>query len=226
MIKEALEYVIRLAQPTITEVNGLPYTRQDLRLVAPPEVPVLELGTLSSLVDFCREQNSTVGLVHVEDHRTVTVYAPAHVLWGRRTKLVNAQWEKFHFEFGRFYDQAEFVIKLLSQFHQSDVRDELVKMISSVKEETVKLSTDDGLSQQVVARKGVMVENRTLPKTVVLAPCRTFSEAGVITGEFILRAQDGPRFALFDVVQDFPQRAAYAVADYLREQLPDLTVLL
>lgn len=225
MIKEAIDKILNMAAPAFIEINGLPYSKDSLRLITPPEVPALEFRTLSSLVEYCKVAEEGVDLIHVESHAKVCVYAPIHALWGTRTKRATAFWSGFHFNFGQFYHQTDFVIKLQSQFYPSPDRDKLIPMVSSVKEETVRLSKDDGISQQVVASKGVLVENRTLPNTIALAPCRTFSESGVVTGTFVLRAKDGPAFALFDVAEDFPDKAACAVADYLKEQLPDITVL-
>lgn len=103
------------------------------------------------------------------------------------------------FDFGRWIDSENFIIKLQSCFEKNKDRDVMLKIVGNIKEENVNTFGDDGVSQSVVAKTGVAtVADVIVPNPVVLKPFRTFIEVDQPESEFIFRMQNGPKCALFE----------------------------
>lgn len=183
----------------------------------PPKDPVpatLKLNTLTGLVDYVNKgadgvQSDGRGLmVHVVNERQVDVVSG---LFGRSEQRVtfasataDAVLSKSDFRFGEFYDCESFVIKLLSLFEDFDGRASVLKIVGNIKEENVRQTGDDGVTQTVTARSGIArVEEVSVPNPVYLAPFRTFREITQPLSPFVLRMKQGregglPTVALFE----------------------------
>ena len=79
----------------------------------------------------------------------------------------------------------------------------VVDVISNIREEQVKQSQDNGLAQTVTARVNVAIADAVeVPRTVTLAPYRTFREIQQPHSQFVLRltAKPGelPQVGLFE----------------------------
>ncbi len=56
MIKEALEYIVNMSAPHLTEVDGETYSDRLLNRVSyAPTAATLQLSTLTSLVDYIKD---------------------------------------------------------------------------------------------------------------------------------------------------------------------------
>ena len=103
------------------------------------------------------------------------------------------------FNFGQWYDVESFIIAMQSCFVQNEDSEKILKVVGNIKEEAVRQTGDDGISQQVTAKTGIAtVENIKVPNPVVLAPFRTFREIAQPESKFVFRMQQGPRCALFE----------------------------
>lgn len=234
-------------EPRVVTVAG------EERLLAPApwaEIPrrpgptpePLKVGTLTGLVDYLERNPDQLGvetgvLVHVVSPEAVTVRARVEgepQLFRRHTyavatlELVGAP----PIRFGQYLDAETFVIGLQAGFVGSPERDELVRLVSSIRENSVRETVDDGVAQEVKTARGVALQDRTpLPNPVRLAPYRTFREVAQPDSRFVLRAAiakegDRPTLALFEAEGNaWKLEAIRRVADYLREQLPGVMVL-
>src|SRR5262245_33678144 len=108
------------------------------------------------------------------------------------------------FAFGNFMDLETFIVGLQTLFIPTDARAALLKVIGTIKSEHVVTSTDDGVTQTVVAHAGLVVAKpQEAPTVVFLQPYRTFLEIGQPESPLVLRLREGkeggrPMCALFE----------------------------
>lgn len=105
--------------------------------------------------------------------------------------------------YGTWMDLETFNVALQSVFADTEDRTKALLVAGTVQDEEVTTSTDDGVSQTVVARAGVVAATRTVvPNPVRLRPFRTFREVEQPESPFILRMrrEQGrtPSVALFE----------------------------
>src|SRR6266849_6465692 len=100
-------------------------------------------------------------------------------------------------------DLESFNIALQTVFEDTSERKELLLVVGTVRDEEVQTSTDDCISQSVVAQARLVAAARTpVPNPVRLMPYRTFREVSQPESLFVVRMkrQDGakPLVALFE----------------------------
>lgn len=219
------------------EVGGMTLIPQGWQRIEKP-LPVvapLEVSSLTSVVTYLQENRdkldlSTVSL-HVAGPRTVTLLDrfEGEEQRFRRKQYLAASCAAAKFEFGSFIDAETFVIALQTCFAPAVNRDELLLLISSIRENSVRDTTDDGVGQEVSTARGVVLTQRTrVPNPVLLRPYRTFREVEQPESPFVLRLRQGngekPQVALFEADGGLWRLAAVdAVASFLRTNAP-LTV--
>lgn len=202
MIKSAIEYLMSFRDLQVIDHNGLRYAN-DKPFQLPEDAPsVFNTKTLASLVELILKESHHGSLndlvIHVDSPTRVNVHT---VLRNHldRFNLYSAVAELPRITFDSYLDLEAMNIMLKSVFVQNDTRDKLIAILGNVKEEAVKTSSDDGMSQSVVAKTGIAtVGNVKIPPIVNLAPYRTFIEVEQPEGEFLLRLQQGPKAALFE----------------------------
>lgn len=75
----------------------------------------------------------------------------------------------------------------------------VLAVVGTIKEENVKTTGDDGITQSVTAKAGIArYDEVELPNPVTLIPYRTFTEICQPSSKFVFRMQNGPRAALFE----------------------------
>jgi len=202
MIRSALEYILSFRDIQIIDHNSLKYSNGKVYQLPEDKPEVFSTKTLASLVELIIKENAHSSLnaliIHVESPTKVNVHTALrnHL---DRFYLYSAVAELPQITLGNYMEIEKFNIMLKSTFIQSDMRDNLIALVGSITEEAVKTTNDDGISQKVVARKGInTVGNVTIQPIVKLAPYRTFLEVAQPEGEFLLRLKDGPEAALFE----------------------------
>ncbi len=178
--------------------NGQHFTTKPI--VPLPEKPVdepqvLRVGTLSGLIAYLAKIQATERFeplfVHVENAALVSVRGTLVEQMTRRTYIQAV----YHapkvqgFEYNRYCSQEQMMIALLALFESSESLAEVVKRIGNLAAETVKTSTDDGVTQQVIVRTGLRNEAANVPGLVRLSPFSTFAEVEQPTRRFLLRLQ-------------------------------------
>ena len=183
----------------------------------PPRDPVpvtLRLNTLTGLIEYINNgadhlKESEYGLmVHVVNERQVDVlsgtFGRSEQRCAHASTTADAVLSKSDFHYGEYYDCESFVIKLLSLFEDFDGRASVLKIVGNIKEENVRQTGDDGVTQTVTAKSGIArVEDVSVPNPVHLAPFRTFREVTQPLSPFVLRMKQGregglPTVALFE----------------------------
>jgi hypothetical protein len=208
-----------------------------------PEEPCaepLELSTLDSLVGYVMSDPKAHEnhLLHVVSPEEVRLISPLKGYHREREVLAVSRLHRTGFPFGRFVSLEEFVISAMVQFAENVETDKalVLGVAGNVKQEAVRTSADDGVSQTATTRVGITRGQETpVPKTVMLAPYRTFSEVEQPVSPFLFRLRGGspnelPQAALFEADGGaWRLEATRRIADYLRQALkpvgPQLRIL-
>jgi hypothetical protein len=236
LIKEAIDRILSLAAVTIHDVDGREYSDRTLSPIQPPIIHAIEVSTLSGLVDLIQNGfeafDKTQSLVHVVDHTKVQLVGSISDTWARRLEFVTAKLtETKGFGFGVFTDHENFIIGVQANFTEAGDREYVLKLASSLKNEKVSTSDDDGVSQKVAVSAGAHLKtSETVRPRVTLAPFRTFREVEQPASEFVFRVQNSgdaiPKLALFEADGGRWKLAAIEnVARYLRTSITDIPVI-
>jgi hypothetical protein len=219
VIKEAIEFVANLAnkETKVLSLNGKEYaTKQVLNAPDPPDPPALplaksiEVATLTGFVDFVKtkvnREDYDKYLIHVDDHRTVRLLSDLQGFHKQREQLLMAQCASLFdgsFRFNMFVPHSTFMVAIQTLFQEQEDWETVTRVISTIKEERVTESKDNGMTQQVIAKAGVAVVTEVeVPRIVTLKPYRTFREVDQPASQFVLRLQakqgELPQVALFE----------------------------
>ena len=225
-------------------VDGGEFTNRQVFLPPKEYLPAeLAINTLSGVVEYVKNgvdrANEVIvdgWMIHVVDPETVTVVSG---LFGRAEQrreylraTAGAVLSDADFAYGVFYNCEDFNIKLQSVFVENDDRDRVLRLVGNIKEESVRQTGDDGVTQTVTARSGIArVEQVPVPNPVNLMPYRTFREVTQPTSDFILRMKAGhngqmPTCALFEADGGaWKLRAIQSIAAYLKENTEGITII-
>jgi len=234
MLKEALEYLVKLGNTELFYEHGQVFSTQKLYPVERPTAEPIIVRSLSGFVDYLKSGFDRINYVNDVDFEAlpprlmVHVKSPVEVIAFdalnedmNRNYLIQAKALLPDIDFDRWYDPENFIIKLQSCFVKTPDRDIMLKVVGNIKEENVNSFGDDGVSQSVVAKTGVAtVAEVVVPNPVRLKPYRTFVEIDQPESEFIFRMQNGPRCALFEADGGaWKLEAMRNIRDYLEERL-------
>jgi hypothetical protein len=203
----------------------------------PPLLPqTLQVWSLTAVVDYLKavaEERDLIEesdlVVHVVGSQTVTVMSGlAEGDFPQRAYYLKASANVPKHPFGTYQDPESFIVWLLTSFVDTPERGAVLRLVGNLRDESVRQVSDDGVSQTVVARKGVArVENVDVPNPVALAPFRTFREITQPPSLFLLRLRGGgegklPEIALFEADGGtWSLDAMQGVRRYLQDQLGD-----
>jgi hypothetical protein len=213
VFNEVVEAIKESERTVVITVNGLEYTTRpvyDAR-VKDPEIKPLAINTLKGLADYINKNVDILDLkecqIHVASHDKVYLVGRTYGHFKQRDVFVVVSCESLFgggFNFGQFIDNERFIIALQSLFVQTDEVAAILKVVGNIKEEKVGAFSDDGVSQTVVSKAGIVrVENVVVPNPVKLRPYRTFRDVEAQPESlFVLRMREGngdlPTCALFE----------------------------
>lgn len=198
----------------------------------------LTVSTLQAVVDYLtanRDGLNVTELTVLVKGQEVHVYGPLDpsLQMGRHYYLA-AMHEQLAgaLEIGAFLDAEQFIIGLQSCVEPTPERDELLKLVGSIRENYVKDTVDaGGYSQEVRTSGGVVfVGDVPLKNPVYLAPRRSFTEIDQPVSPFIVRAQASPsrdekarpRLALIEADGgQWRTTAIERIAAWLKAKLPE-----
>lgn len=238
MIKEAIKYVVDYLSISpnerfvdIEDSNGQTRTfavdgeghAREIKPVISRAVSALEINTLTGLIGYIKaslERQQSNLFLQVFDEKTVYLKGLLDSE-GQRELLIEVNAIVPKFDYGYFHGSEELIIALQSKFTATNDRDLLLKVIGNVKEENVRTTGDNGISQAVTIKTGVASADDVLvPNPVELAPYRTFLEVEQPSSNFIFRMKDGPKGAIFEADGGaWRNQAIFNVCEYLAEEL-------
>ncbi|MBU1699066.1 MAG: hypothetical protein KJ970_13315 [Candidatus Eisenbacteria bacterium] len=232
---EAIEKILELKKEDVIEVDGRSYATCELRAVRDPQIPNLCLHTLTGLVDYINSgmdkehpsySTRVIQIVSPVDVKVIT--PPAGPFRDRQVfASVGAALYSGKDMIGNFIPVEEFIIWLQGSFLRTPARDELLKLVSNIKDEAIRTSNDDGFSQQVTVKAGAaLVRTAEIKNPFNLKPYRTFREIDQPASDFVLRVRPGISCALISTDGDqWKLDAIQGIRDYLNTELPDETIL-
>lgn len=228
-LKGAIELLIEEGENKYIkeEINGATYTNKNLTRVEEPISRALETTTLTSIVDYIKENVDSIKdgniIVHVMSYDKVSIKKELNSD-KRRECVIVAEALTPSIVTDRFIDPERFNIMLQSSFIENEDRNKLLKVSGNIKEENVKSVGDDGVSQSAAIKVGVAsVAEVVIPNPVILAPFRTFPEVIQPESKFIFRMQTGPQCALYEADGGAWRNVAMeSIKEYLKSRLEGL----
>lgn len=229
MIKEALQYVVGLSVPVVQEIKGQQYSDKQLhRINHNPQATAIQMGTLTSFVDYIRANIDSMSekmIVHVENPTKVSLYSKLDAERDREY-LVNVIARVPDFDFNRFIDHEQFLINLQSKFIDIGDRGLVLKFAGTVEDKSVAEYGDDGITQKATVKNGIASKTEAIiPNPVNLAPYRTFLEVVQPLSDFVFRmkSERGIQCAIFEADGGaWKNEAMQSIKSYLKDELEDL----
>lgn len=224
--REALEYLVNLGEKKepIIELDQGTFSRVSLSRVTEPVASKLTVSTLTGLVDYIKTNVDKLEgklLIQVKSPEEVTLYSPLNAD-REREKYVSAEAIlPNNVVYDRFLDTERFNIMFQSAFVDDEDKSKLLKYTALITDDTVKNFGDDGISQKVTVKTGVVsVSDAVVPNPVTLAPFRTSPEVEQPESKFIFRMKEGPSAALFEADGGaWRNKAILNIKAYLEKEL-------
>lgn len=220
------------------EADGAYGLQSQEEVYCPPAI--LKVHTLQAIADFLEskiDDGKAVGgpmvAVHVESPTQVNLIGPISSE-GPRPVYVNASVEREVFPFGRWLDPEEFLILAQARIVATEERARLLRLVGTIKSEKVRTNDDDGVTQMVTARDGIVrVAEVQTPNPVTLQPYRTFAEVTQPESPFIVRIRPGDEesgniasIALFEADGGaWKLDAIQAVEAFLHQEMPEVKII-
>lgn len=229
--KEALEYLVGLGQnefQRFTAANGLEYTTQGITRVIAPTPNAIGASTLTSLVDYIKGNTDQLGKIIIQVKSPTEVYLMSELKEDKhRENYMSCNAIVPRIAFDSFIDTERFNVMLQSNFVKNNAVEQLLIVTGKIRDEAVKETGDDGISQTVTVKTGVAsVGAIVVPNPVNLAPYRTFPEIVQPESKFIFRMQKGPLAAIIEADGGaWRNEAMDSIKVFLKTELVDITDL-
>src|SRR6202790_4205939 len=219
MLAEFVSKILSLDQPNISTHQDLEYTDKSLHVIIPPAPAAVCISTLQGLVDLHAADldiaSRTDLLCHITGPCSVELISRDSDDYGRRRVWVECEYPTTikHFPFGMWLNPEAFIIGCKVGFQRvliekpdgalSPDLDYVLRIASAISAEEIETSDDDGISQKVGMRRGIVLKGQeTIRPIVNLAPYRTFAEIDQVVSGFVFRARKADRggveLALFE----------------------------
>ena len=193
MLSEFIDKIIETAIPKKLTVGDRDYFSRNLVPVLEPMPDGLKITTLTGLVDFIHDFGETNILLHVLSCTQVDVIGQLQPTFMQRRRYISAIYTPVNLPFDRWVDLEPFIIALQSMFVQNDAVIDILSLIGSLKDGTVKTYADNGIAQTVTAKTGAAtITDIKVPNPVDLQPYRTFNEVEQPGSKFVFRMRSAP----------------------------------
>lgn len=228
MLKEFVDRLVALAAPTIHEVEGSVWSNQELVHVMDkkPMPRCIELTGLDSVCKMVRNEVDHIDLqifIQVKDHRNVSVFTTLDADEDR-LYLYKCAADTPTVTIDRYMGYENAVVELRSLYIPNEDTEYLLKLLSSISDESRVTSTDNGVTQQVEAKSGIALNSMvTIKPRVTLQPFRTFVEVSQPASDFLLRISQRGEIGMFQADGGvWKLEATRNVAGFFEKELKDL----
>jgi hypothetical protein len=237
MIKEAIDRILELSTPNLSEVCGCTYSDKKLYRIDEDirNDDAIQMNTLKGLVDYIK---NTDDFKASAKPYIVQIVSPTEVQLissldydRKRETLVRVKAVVPEFEYGRFLENEKFIINVQAKFidaeHLENDKPTILAFAGNVKAGTVAEYGDTGVGQKAAIRRGVSsLQQVEVPSPCQLIPYRTFTEVEQPMSRFIFRVKDDDRLgvqcALFEADGGAWQNGAKEnIKNYLTSELSD-----
>ena len=227
--KEGLEFLVNLGyeeELLIKTEKGL-FSKVPLTRVTFPKQETLHVSNLTSIIDFIKsdiDEDYGKLLIQAASPGEVRLLTPIGVD-GDRDEIIRATAIlPSNLRYDSFLETEMFNIMLQAGFADNEDKSLVLKFTGLIKDEAVKETGDDGISQAVTIKTGVAtVGGAVVPNPVNLAPFRSFPEIDQVHSKFIFRMKEGPLAAIFEADGGaWKNEAMKRIKEYLVENLKEL----
>lgn len=233
MIKEAIDYLLKLKRPETIQVEEKQYSTIDIKPIYEAECSPIKVYNLDSLIRYLKDDpdknTDNTKIINVINPLEVVVLSSLFGKFKQREKYIVADYNDLvpSINFGRYCNVEEFIIMLKSKFIMTEDLEKVIKVVGNITDENVTNYNDDGVTQKVTTKTGIArVGEVALPPKINLKPFRTFIEVEQPESEFLLRAKkgyEGIEFALFEADGGaWKKEAINNISNYLSERLKDM----
>lgn len=227
--KEALEYLVEMGykkELLVATEKGL-FSKVPLTRVKFPKIETLQVSNLTSIIEFLKsniDKNNKKLLIQVVSPKEVRVLTPIGVDGDREEILRATAILPDNLRYDSFLDTEKFNIMLQAGFSDKGNKDLVLKFTGLIRDEAVKETGDNGISQKVTIKTGITtVGEAEVPNPVTLAPYRTFPEVEQVESKFIFRMKEGPMAAIYEADGGaWKNEAMKRIKEYLIENLKGL----
>lgn len=227
--KEALEYLVKLGyeEDILVETEQGLFSKVQLQRVKYPQVETLQVSNLTSIIEFLKANIDEVkdkALIQVVSPRQVKLLSPLRKDFDRHEFLRADAILPDNIRYDSFMETEKFNIMLQAGFVCNEDRDLLLKFTGLIRDEAVKETGDDGVSQKVTIKTGVAtVGEAQVPNPVLLAPYRSFPEIEQVESKFIFRMKEGPHAAIYEADGGaWKNEAMRRIKEYLVNNLEEI----
>lgn len=232
MIKEAIEYILKLKRPEVIEADERKYSTIDIQPIYEPNCNPLKVYNLDSLINYLIDdpdnKKEDTKIINVINSVEVVVESSLFGKFKQREQYIIADYSGLipNISFGRYLSIEEFIIMLKSKFIMTEDLEKVIKVVGNITDENVTNYNDDGVTQKVTTKTGIArVGEVALPPKIKLKPYRTFIEVEQPESEFLLRAKkgyEGIEFALYEADGGaWKKEAINNISSYLSDKLKD-----
>ena len=224
MIAEAIQKIIDIQRPEKVTVGRKVYWPGHVTpfTTIKPEVKTMRFHSLDAIAKMLVNEAVPHALrfIEVVDATTVRVFTHLDNEDWTRQDLYTANADIPGFSDGyRGYEQ--FVIELRSRFIENTGSKYLLDLLSKIDVNESSVSEDNGVTQQVIVRKGIALKESVVVKPIVsLRPYRTFMEVEQPESEFLVRVDREGSIGLFEADGGmWQQQAKTNIAAWLEKTL-------
>ncbi len=240
MIKEAIDYLLKLKRPETIQVGDKNYSTIEITPIKEAESMPIKVYSLRSLVEYLKKDPDS----YEKETKIINIVGPTKVIvqssifgaFKQRENFIVADYSELipNFLLSQYLSIEEFIIMLKTRFIMTEDLEKIIKLVGNIQDENITNYNDDGITQKVITKTGIArVEETALPPKVKLRPFRSFPEIEQPESEFLLRGKkscDEIKFALFEADGGFwKQEAIINIAEYLKDELltyiPNITIL-
>lgn len=165
------------------------------RVYSDPRPNSIGIKSLTGVLDFLEFNIDKLSIddlmLHIVDHTDVKIVTNVHGKQNERHTVLNASLDDFDvFQFDRYIEQEQFIIKMRSMFNSTEDLETIIRYTSKIDRAASVTTEDDGITQNVNIKQGqsgVRTEREIVPSLVLLEPYRTFPEAEQPASQFLFR---------------------------------------
>lgn len=225
MIQKALQYLVGLKDNKTYQINGKTYSDHKLELIEDErfyrkEVEFTSLDAVVKMIQTeLKDYRNGPLFIRIKDHKNVDVFTRPddreRRVWPYSATCVDAEFK------AGWRSQQEAIIEVKSRFIPTEDSEYLLNLISRINNDEGVKTEDNGVSQNVVVKKGVqLAATETVKPRLLLQPFRTFREVPQPESEFILRLDDDGRVGLFEADGGiWKMEAKDSISAYFSEKL-------
>lgn len=231
MIKAALEYLkesIISPEDRLVEHDGRYFSVNNNGVfgeIKPLRTETINLSTLDGFIDYVQKTIED----RDKDEFSIFIDNPTDLSLKETTCndglyfniYANAQAKEYisAFKYNSYQDPERFAIALQTCFIQSEVRDQLIKVCSSMSRDAEHKIEDDGTTQATTVGRAVKTKVK-IANPVMLRPIRTFQEVEQPESPFVFRINEDMECALFEADSGaWKLKAINSIYEYLKPRV-------